>query len=142
KFRVDELPASIKCELGCPNDCGLTAVCVAREGGSQCVCPDSQIYSAADKQCHATCSPPCRQGATCQVENGVAMCKCGAGYTMMGNGQCKAICQPACATKSECVVVGGNSVCQCKQGYVLKGTRCMPQAGVGQAREWLNHQIR
>ncbi|CAI5460379.1 unnamed protein product [Closterium sp. Yama58-4] len=128
-FRVDELPASLTITFSpsLPLPFCLPPPCLSR--------PHAHVLTAA-------CSPPCREAATCQVDNGVAMCKCGAGYTMMANGHCKAVCKPACATNAECVVVGGNSVCQCKQGYALKGKRCMPQAGVGQAREWLNHQIR
>ncbi|CAI5534309.1 unnamed protein product [Closterium sp. Naga37s-1] len=93
-------------------------------------------YTEIDGACTAACSPPCREGATCQVDSGVSQCKCDtdAGYTMMDGGQCKRSnapvadpCGGTCVGDRQCM----QGVCECKAGYTEIDGACTVAAPCG-----------
>ncbi|CAI5956523.1 unnamed protein product, partial [Closterium sp. NIES-65] len=53
-------------------------------------CPPPCLARPSAHTVTAACSPPCSGETTCQVDNGIGVCRCSAGYTLLSNGQCKA----------------------------------------------------
>ncbi|CAI5510877.1 unnamed protein product, partial [Closterium sp. Naga37s-1] len=129
---AERIPASVRCETGCGDDCGSEARCIARDGQNQCVCPGSQLYDDTQKQCREppppTCAqlPPCPTNSTCSDNDKPSQCLCNEGFTMK-NKQCIPLtCEELeCPTNSFCVEKEIPRKCRCYDGFKTKDNQCI-----------------
>ncbi|CAI7875769.1 unnamed protein product, partial [Closterium sp. NIES-54] len=130
-----QLPASVKCELDCPEamDCGSPAVCAVRNDSPQCVCPDSQVYIASEKQCRS-CKQDCGTAARCTMKDGAAQCVCPEKLIFNATTRMCDAPDPCVGVKcadfnAQCVRKGEEGVCECKAGFYDDNGECMDLCG-------------